>query len=266
MTIRPRKRLGQHFLRDPNTARRIAAAVPTVPEAVVVEIGAGTGALTEALIDRFPRLVALEVDERVIEVLKGRFPALDVRQVDVLRVDWEELSNGRPLVVVGNLPYFITTPILFSLFAASDHVHTLTAMMQREVADRLVAAHGTKTYGVLSVAAQLTTRPRILFRVSRNVFYPRPDVESAVVQFEFPLAAPAFTARYTDVVREVTRAAFGQRRKQLRNSLRNVSERYGRVLPPQWERARAEELTPEEFVALADYLTTSEPDTGGGPG
>jgi len=248
--IAAKKSLGQNFLRDPNTIRRIADAVVAAPGQGVVEIGPGMGAITGELLARYPKLVALEVDERAIAHLKAALPALDVRHSDVLTANWGALATelGGPLVVVGNLPYYITSPILFGLLDARAHVAEATVMMQREVAERLVAVPRTKAYGILSVSFQRYTDVRLLFRVPPTVFHPRPNVESAVVRLRFRADAPP-PSPAEDHLRAVVRMAFNQRRKTLRNAL----SAYGAV-PDAWASKRAEELTPDEFEPLAHAL------------
>lgn len=256
MAIRPRKRLGQNFLADPNTARKIVAALDVPPGEPVVEIGPGTGALTGILKQRHERFAAVEIDPRAVALLGEAMPDLDVREMDVLRVDWAEMADelGGPVHVIGNLPYYITTPIVFSLLDAAEAVAQAVVMVQREVARRIVAEPRTREYGILSVVLQRLARPELLFEVSRNVFRPKPDVTSAVLRLDFRDVPgvdgdPAW-------FRTVVRTAFNQRRKTLRNSLASL----GRELPEGWAKARAEELPPHEFVALARYLArpTSE--------
>lgn len=231
------------------------------PGAAVVEIGPGTGALTRHLIEAHPRMVGLEVDPDAVAHLRLEYPTLDVRLVDVLDVDWEDLARslgGGRLHVVGNLPYNITSPILFSLLEARDVIARAVVMIQREVAERIVADSGSKTYGGLSVQAQLLARPRMLFRVGRNVFVPKPDVESAVIEIVFgdaPLEALGkATGVDSDALRRVVRAAFGQRRKVLRNSLSEIAAQAGRPVPERFAGLRPEQLTPSEFVDLAGAL------------
>ena len=246
--VRPKKSLGQHFLRDPNTVRRIADAVGAPAGAPVVEIGPGTGALTGPLLERYPHLTAVEVDARAVEHLRGAYPGLDVRHQDVLEVDWAALAQakGAELWVAGNLPYYITSPILFALLDARAHLRRAVVMMQREVAERIVARPGSKAYGILSVQLQLLARPAFLFPVSRHVFYPPPKIESAVLALDFDAAPlPVSDA----VLKRVVRTAFNQRRKQLRNSLKAVGE-----VPEAWASRRPEALPPAAFVALAQAM------------
>jgi len=267
VSVRPKKRLGQHFLTDPNTIRRIAAAIDAPPGAPVVEIGPGEGALTQVLLAHHPQLVALEVDPEAITHLHAQFSSLDVRAGDVLDMDWHalatELSDRQldpnpqsptpnSLYVIGNLPYYITSPILFALLAARQHIARAVVMIQREVADRIVAEPSTKAYGTLSVQLQLLARPRFLFPVSRHVFRPKPDVESAVIALDFADVPPLGVDE--DALRRVVRTSFGKRRKMMRNTLRELADEWGGTLPDELATRRPESLTPEMFVELTRAL------------
>lgn len=250
MSVRPKKHLGQHFLTDEAVVRAIVGAAGDAPGGLV-EIGPGEGALTGALLARHPAMVALEVDPEAVAHLRRRFPALDVRETDVLEADWAALAGAAPLTVVGNLPYYITSPILLSLLAARAHVARAVVMVQKEVADRLVAPPGSKTYGTLSVYLALTSRAELLVDVPRHAFRPPPAVESAVVVVDFDGRSPE--APFRDV-RRVVRAAFGQRRKMLRNSLGPIAAETGRALPAWAATRRPEAVAPEEFDALARHF------------
>ena len=257
MSILPRRSLGQHFLRDPNVARKIVAALQALEGAHVVEIGPGEGALTGFLQDRFATFTAVEIDRRAAAFLRDARPEIDVRQMDVLDVDWRALAREKaaPVCVVGNLPYNITSPILFNLLDARDVVQEIVVMMQREVAERLVAVPRTKAYGILSVLCQALAHPEILFRVSPHVFYPRPAVTSAVVRLTFSGKEEAPEGVDMAFFRSVVRTAFNRRRKTLRNGLERWTKgATGIALPEGMDARRPEELTPEEFVALARYL------------
>ncbi len=249
-----KKSLGQHFLHDPNIIRKIAGTLRAPEGTAVVEIGPGAGALTEALLEQHPALTAVEIDERAVAYLRRQLPALDVRHRDVLEVDWRALAEekGPPLYVVGNLPYQITSPILFDLLDARASLAEAVLMMQKEVAERLVAVPRTKCYGILSVLVQHCAAPELLFDVSRHVFHPKPRVTSAVVRLTFRREAEGQVD--FDALRTVVRAAFNQRRKMLRNSLRAWTKDRGLELPHDWGRKRAEALTPAEFVELTRYL------------
>lgn len=252
MSVRPKKRLGQHFLHDESAVRDIVLAVDAPEGAAVVEIGPGEGALTEPLLARYPELVALEVDAEALAHLAARFPALDLRQQDVLQADWSALANGKALHVVGNLPYYISSPILFALLDARLTVRRAIVMVQKEVADRIVSPPGSKVYGTLSVYFQLYARSRILFDVPPESFHPRPNVDSAVVQIDFGVDdEPSVDF---EALRRTVRAAFGQRRKMLRNSLSQLAEETGTSLPEWAATLRPEAVSPARFVELAQLL------------
>lgn len=253
--FRPRQSLGQNFLRDPNMADKIVEVLEAPSDAHVVEVGAGTGVLTERLAATYDTLTALEIDERAVEVLRQKLPAADVRQVDVRETDWAALTDekGGPLSIISNMPYYLTSPLLFSLLEQRHVLAEAVLTMQREVAERLVAEPRTKAYGVLSVLLQLFAAPEFLFTVPPQVFAPQPDVTSAVVRLRFGREEEPGDLGLDDVRRYV-RAAFNQRRKMLRNSLSTWTKDQNVELPHDWGRKRAEALTPEEFATLARYL------------
>ena len=268
MSFRPKKRLGQHFLIDQNVIRKIVDAVAAPPQARVVEIGPGMGALTGLLLERHPNLTVVEVDEEAVAHLREQFPDLDIRHEDVLGVDWSTFvgdHEGHPYgdhagypygdsgaYVVGNLPYYITSPILFGLLDARRHIRRAVLMTQKEVAERIVAEPGSKAYGILSVQTQLLARPRMLFSVSRHVFRPKPDVESAVISLDFDMTGEV--SFDVTQMRRVVRTAFGQRRKMLRKSLSGLCAELHTSIPDEFATRRPEALSPEEFVKLTNTL------------
>ena len=258
----PKKSLGQNFLNDPNTARKIAGTLFAGAGASVVEIGPGTGALTEQLLDRCDDLTVIEVDERAVTLLREKYSGLDVRHADVLEVDWPALARekGGALHVIGNLPYYITSPILFALLDAREHLAEAVLTMQLEVAERLTAEPHTKAYGIPSVLTQLYARPELLFEVSRHVFYPKPRVTSAVVRLTFGDGPGDRADVDPGWVRTIVRAAFNKRRKMLRNSLRTWTKDRGIPFPDDWGRLRAEALSPAMFLELARYLRERNPE------
>ncbi len=216
----PKKSLGQHFLRDDNIARKIAESLHPAADDVVIEIGPGQGDLTKFLVGSSGHILGIEVDPRAVAVLRERFgPRLHVVESDILSVRLAELTAqyGRSFCVVGNIPYYITSEILFWLFDQRAFVRHATLTMQLEVAQRLVAEPDSEQYGILSVMTQFYSSSRLLFKVSRNSFHPRPQVDSAVVRFEFTSPLPAVDER---LFRNVVRRTFGTRRKTLRNGLR----------------------------------------------
>lgn len=245
--MRPKKSLGQHFLIDDNIIEKIADAIPAKPGDRVIEIGPGTGALTEVLVDRFEDLVLVELDQRAIEVLEQKFDDLEIYHENVLDVDWKELSIGKEKThVVGNLPYYITSQILFALLEHRTLLSDALLMMQKEVAERIVADIRTKDYGILSVQTKLMSTPEILFPVSRHCFKPQPNVESAVVRFSFDKGSLACS---DENLKTVVRTAFNQRRKKLSNALKPIISKD--KLPKGFDfDKRAEAWEPAEYEKL----------------
>jgi len=267
--LAPKKRLGQHFLVDETVARRIVDAATVTTQDTVVEIGPGKGVLTFLIAARARRVVAVEFDRNLVAYLREH--ARDHGNVaivneDVLRYDFRALARGAGsrLIVVANLPYNISTPVLFRLFDAREVFSHLVLMLQQEVADRVVACPGTKDYGVLAVFAQLFTTPRMIMRVPPGAFYPRPKVTSALVRFDI-LGGTRLPVRDMEAFRLVVRAGFGQRRKTLVNALhggpcREASkERLKALLEGTGidHRRRAETLDLAEFERLAWTLRSS---------
>ncbi len=258
--LRPRKWLGQNFLRDDRIARKIVDAVGPRPEEVIVEIGPGEGALTKHLAASGAKLVLVELDERAVKPLQQAYPGprVQVLHQDVLTVDFDGLAaatGAERLRIVGNIPYYITSPILFHVLDNRRRVRDLTMMVQREVARRLAAVPRTKAYGILSVFCQLFADVRVLFDVQPGSFHPRPDVTSSVVQLVM-LDAPRFVLRDEQFFRGMVRAVFGKRRKTLRNALRYVVDDGAVAAVPDASmlRRRPEDLTIEECVELSNAL------------
>jgi 16S rRNA (adenine1518-N6/adenine1519-N6)-dimethyltransferase len=257
-----RRWLGQHFLRDPGIARAIVDLVGPTQRDLVVEIGPGEGALTGELAGRSGRLIALEVDRVLLERLRRRFPAIEALEADART--WEYGMLARPpdgrVLVVGNLPYSVSKPIVAALLAARAAVDVMAVMLQREVAERLAAPPGGKVYGALSVLTQAVCQVELALRVPPGAFRPPPQVESAVVRLT-PRAAPGVPADLERRFREVVLAAFSRRRKTLANALAGG---LGLSLAAAREAAtasgidparRAETLKIEEFVALTARLS-----------
>lgn len=253
MNIRPKKSLGQHFLTDQNIIEKIALSIPAEKTDCILEIGAGTGALTEALLDQFENVKAIELDQRAVTVLRNKFSELTVHHQDVLDVDWRNVAAGETKThVVGNLPYYITSQILFSLLEAREGLADATLMMQKEVAQRLIADIRTKDYGILSVQTQLFSTPEILFSVSRHCFNPPPNVESAVVRLTFDKGKLSCTDAH---LKTVVRTAFNQRRKKLSNALKPL---LGKNLPEGFDfDKRAEAWIPSTYEKLTAQLEQS---------
>jgi 16S rRNA (adenine1518-N6/adenine1519-N6)-dimethyltransferase len=252
---RPKKSLGQNFLHDANIARKIVRSLDLLPSDDVLEIGPGKGALTALILQEVKHCTAVELDDELVQELRNAFGAsLTIIHGDVLDVNLRSIAGGKQWRIVGNIPYNITSPILFLIFDSADVVKDCTLMMQREVAQRLVAVPRTKEYGILSVFAQYYSTPKMLFTVSPKSFFPIPDVTSAVVSLSFQKRG-VLTAFSNDVFRAVVRGVFGQRRKTLRNGLKSMK------IPGTVLRSlsidlakRPEELTVEEFVKLSDQI------------
>jgi 16S rRNA (adenine1518-N6/adenine1519-N6)-dimethyltransferase len=247
----PRKRFGQHFLVDDGVVDAIVRAVDPRPGDALVEIGPGLGALTMPLLARCGTLTAIELDRELAAALR-RHAAVEVIEGDVLRVDFAALAAraGRPLRVVGNLPYNVSTPILFHLLPAATVVADQHLMLQSEVVDRMVAGPGSKAFGRLSVMLQWRYAIERVLDVPPQAFEPPPAVDSAVVAMR-PLSAPP--AVDADVLAEVVAVAFSQRRKLLRHTLgrRLVERGFTGTFDTQ---RRAEEVPVSEYVALAAAL------------
>ena len=245
-----RKRFGQHFLTDGGVIAGIVRAIDPKPGEAVVEIGPGLGAMTGPLVDRCRRLTVIELDRDLAARLRRR-PELEVVEADVLTVDFAALAAaaGQPLRVVGNLPYNISTPILFHLLGAVEHVRDQHFMLQKEVVERMASAPGSKDYGRLSVMLQWRYDIESVLDVPPESFDPPPRVDSAVVRMT-PL--PATSVADIDVKRlgELVTVAFSQRRKILRHTLGRWIEAQGITLPFDLQR-RAEEVPVTEYLALA---------------
>jgi len=261
--IRPHKRLGQHFLIDPVVIEQMIAAARIGPEATILEIGPGLGALSDKLAELAARLYLVEVDTVLANRLRERFAKNNRVQVitaDFLTLDLSSAFPEPVIHVVASLPYNVATPILFRLL---DHRHRfpeVTVMIQKEVAERLSAAPGTKAYGVPSVLTQLYATVTTVGTVGPRSFFPAPKVESQIVRLVFQ-EAPRIAVQNEKVFRRVVKAAFAQRRKTLRNALRAAgysdldaaAERTGIDL-----QRRGETLSLEEFAALAGVFAKQE--------
>lgn len=251
MSIQPKKSLGQHFLTDKNIIDKIAEAIPAKPGERVIEIGPGTGALTEALLHRFDDLLAVELDDRAIALLNKKFDGLTIHHKNVLDIDWKELSKGKEHThVVGNLPYYITSQILFALLEQRSEITDAILMMQKEVAERLVADIRTKDYGILSVQTQLMSSVEILFPVSRHCFKPQPNVESAMVKLTFDKEELRCTDQH---LKTVVRTAFNQRRKKLSNALKPIISKEELPVGFDFDK-RAEAWPPSEYEKLTAHF------------
>jgi len=264
---RAKKRFGQHFLTDPRILSRIADGLAITPTDTVIEIGPGRGALTEALLSRAGRVIAIEVDRDLVPILRSRWaddPRLMVVEGDVLEQDLGALANG-PFLLAGNVPYNITTPILFHALTRPRPARAVY-LVQLEVALRAAAAPNDEAFGALSVNLQAVAQVELLFRVPAGAFTPPPKVESAVIRVT-PRLDPVIEADEEEPYRLMVQGAFGLRRKQLKRVVRTLwsldAEQAGGVvdragLDPE---ARPETLSPSDFAAL---LRAARTVAGGG--
>ena len=262
-TFRPKQSLGQNYLSDQNYATKIVDSLEDGSDrgALVVELGPGLGALTRLLLRSYPEMVAVEIDGRAVELLEERYPKpFTVLHSDVLAVDYSALAalRGGRLSVIGNLPYYITSQILFCLCDHHAAVRRAVVTMQLEVAQRLVAKPRSKDYGILSVVFQLYASPKIAFKIPHTAFYPQPKVTSALVTIDFPEDRDKFPVDPRKL-RAVVTTAFRQRRKMLRQSLKSILN--GVVLPDKYATKRPEELAPQDFLDLTGVIFGFEPET-----
>ena len=249
---RPRKRFGQHFLIDRTCIARIIAAIQPEPDDLMVEIGPGLGALTEPLIELVRHLHVVEIDRDIAQELQGRFASerVTIHRADALEFDFAALGTG--LRVIGNLPYNISSPLLFRIASVSARVRDCHFMLQREVVDRMAAAPGSKTYGRLSVMIQYRFQVEKLLNVPAGAFRPPPKVESAFVRL-LPHASLPLLAADERLFGAIVAKAFSQRRKTLRNALAEfVSEAELAHLGIE-ARLRPENLSVQTFVRLAQF-------------
>jgi 16S rRNA (adenine1518-N6/adenine1519-N6)-dimethyltransferase len=265
--FRPRKRLGQNFLIHENIIDSIVQLLNLASQDEIVEIGPGLGFLTRRLVDTAKRVWAVEIDSALVDCLKrssiGSHPALQLIHNDILKVAPEDFLPPHKVKLVGNLPYSISTPVLFRLFEWREHFSSLVLMMQKEVADRIASGSGTKTYGTLSVWCQLHGRITDKVSVSPEAFFPKPKVRSTILKIDL-YQEPLIAVKELPLLRGLVRAAFGQRRKTLGNALtswlqrdRNEIERVLRLEGIDPVR-RGETLRVEEFLALTHALRASQ--------
>lgn len=270
------KKFGQNFLIDANILEKIIASAEITKEDCVIEIGPGIGTMTQYLAENAREVVAVEIDKNLIPILEEtlkEYENVSILNEDILKVDMNRLvkekNDGRPIKVVANLPYYITTPIIMGLFESHVPLSSITIMVQKEVADRMQVGPGTKDYGALSLAVQYYAKPEIMLNVPPACFMPRPNVGSAVIRltrFEEPPAKTQDERKMFSVIR----AAFNQRRKTLANALTNglaYTNEEGKVIHVSRKEVcealekmglsqtiRGEALSLEQFARLSDLL------------
>ncbi|MCS5588008.1 MAG: 16S rRNA (adenine(1518)-N(6)/adenine(1519)-N(6))-dimethyltransferase RsmA [Porticoccaceae bacterium] len=256
---KPRKRFGQNFLVDQQIIGQIVSAIGPGQEDNLIEIGPGMAAITEHLVKHCPSMTLLELDRDLIDYLQQKFqdyPALTIRSGDALQTDFAQFYDGRKLRLVGNLPYNISTPLLFHLLNVRERIKDMHFMLQREVVDRLGAIPGDKSYGRLSVMIQYHCRVMPLIPVPPTSFRPAPKVQSAVVRLTPHIELP-YPADDHNLLRQVVNLSFQQRRKTLKNCLNHFAE----YLPDLGDNIdltrRPEQLTVKEFVDLSNSINRS---------
>lgn len=263
------KKFGQNFLIDSNILENIISAAGITKDDFVLEIGPGIGTMTQYLCEAARQVVAVEIDKMLIPILEetlSEYDNVEVINKDVLKVDIKSLAkeknNGRPIKVVANLPYYITTPIIMGLFESDVPIESITIMVQKEVADRMQTGPGSKEYGALSLAVQYYAQAEVVLNVSSNCFMPRPNVDSAVIKLT-KHKMPTVDVLDEDLMFKLIRASFNQRRKTLVNGLKNSSEldfSKEQIIEAiesigKNENIRGEKLTLSEFAMLSNYLT-----------
>ncbi|MCB1734624.1 MAG: 16S rRNA (adenine(1518)-N(6)/adenine(1519)-N(6))-dimethyltransferase RsmA [Gammaproteobacteria bacterium] len=254
---RARKRFGQHFLHDPFVIERLLMAIAPQPQDRLVEIGPGLGALTCPLLERAGRLHVVELDRDVIPLLEqkcGGKGELEVTEIDALRFDFSRLvENDKPLRLVGNLPYNISTPLIFHVLESAARISDMHFMLQKEVVDRICAAPGSKDYGRLSVMVQYFCATESLFDVGPGAFKPPPKVDSAIVRL-IPHAAPPVAVDDLRIFKSLVASAFNQRRKTLRKILKGQLDTAAIEALGLDSNIRPEQLGLQEFATLANRL------------
>jgi 16S rRNA (adenine1518-N6/adenine1519-N6)-dimethyltransferase len=260
----PKKRLGQHFLVDPNILNKVVRTARVGKEDVVLEVGPGLGEMTLALARQVKKVIAIEIDPKLVEILKEKarqYPNVEVVKSDILKVDFGNflMKEGHSIKVVANLPYQISTPLLFRFIGSKEAFSTFTLMLQKEVAERMVAPPGGKEYGPLSIFVQLFLDVSIRFFIKPSAFFPPPKVESAVVDMVWK-EKPIVEQKNEEWFKKVVKACFGYRRKTLVNALRHSELSLNESVESKMEkigidpRRRPETLTIQEFVSLAEIL------------
>jgi 16S rRNA (adenine1518-N6/adenine1519-N6)-dimethyltransferase len=254
---RARKRFGQHFLHDRNIIDRILRAIAPQAGDNILEIGPGQGALTYPLLQRCDRLTAIELDRDLVPVLEQRAPAfgqLEVINADILEFELSSIASTRKFRLVGNLPYNISTPLMFHLLESADLIEDMHFMVQKEVAQRIVAVPGDSSYGRLSVMLQCRCLCQYLFDVAPTCFRPPPKVDSAMIRL-LPLERPKYAIGDAASFARIVQTAFSQRRKTISNSLKSLLDRETIIACGIDPGLRAENLEIADFAKLSRALT-----------
>lgn len=250
---RPRKRFGQNFLQDQHVIDRIVQVINPQRDDTIVEIGPGQAALTQPLAQACEDLHVVEIDRDLLVQLRQQLPDhVTIHEADALAFDFLTCQSQSPLRVVGNLPYNISTPLLFHLLSFSAHIKDMHFMLQKEVVDRICAQPNSKAYGRLSVMMQYACQTTALFDVPATAFHPAPKVESSIIRLQ-PYAAPANPVHNLDCFAELVKTAFSQRRKTLRNNLKNLLDANEIISIGIDTGLRPEQLTVADYVKLSNH-------------
>ena len=253
-SVKPKKFLGQHFLKDLQVAQDIANTVDACPELPILEVGPGMGVLTQFLMTKERPLKVVELDFESVAYLRENFPALgnNIIEQDFLKMDLTQLFEGKPFVLTGNYPYNISSQIFFKMLDYKDLIPCCTGMIQKEVAERMAAGPGSKTYGILSVLIQAWYRVEYLFTVHEHVFNPPPKVKSAVIRM---------TRNETQelgcnekLFKQIVKTTFNQRRKTLRNSISPILEKGNPLSADPIFNKRPEQLSVQDFIDLTNRV------------
>lgn len=252
-TTRPKRSLGQNYLIDENICRNIVNAFDIKPGENIIEIGPGKGAITKFILEKTVNLKVIELDDNNCRFLQETFPGLEIINGDFLKTDLAGLmrSKAEKLRVIGNIPYNITSPIIFRLMDNREIIFDAQLMIQEEVARRIAASPGNKEYGIPSVLLNVFGRAELRFKVSRNCFYPKPKVDSRIIYLNFSESQEG-KLKDTEFFRKLVKSAFGTRRKTLRNSLKKMNLELTKSEIDMGR--RAESLTIDEFIEMANDL------------
>ena len=259
MQVRPKKSLGQHFLTDLSVASRIADTVASCPSIPILELGPGMGVLTQYLMQKERELKVVEIDRESVEYLHSHYPSLkdNILGTDFLKMDLSTVFDGRPFVLTGNYPYNISSQIFFKMLDYKDFIPCCTGMIQKEVAERLASAPGSKVYGVLSILIQAWYDVEYLFTVDEHVFDPPPKVKSAVIRLtRNDKASLGCDER---LFRRIVKTVFTMRRKMLRNGMKQIVGSDAPMLSDPLFNKRPEQLSINDFIELTNRVALSHP-------
>ncbi len=252
--VKPKKFLGQHFLKDLRVAQDIADTVDACPELPILEVGPGMGVLTQFLISKNRPLKVVELDFESVAYLREHFPALEdnIIEDDFLKMHLERLFDGQPFVLTGNYPYNISSQIFFKMLEYKDFIPCCTGMIQKEVAERMAASPGSKTYGILSILVQAWYHVEYLFTVHEHVFNPPPKVKSAVIRMTRNNTIDLGCNE--QLFKQIVKTTFNQRRKTLRNSIKPILGKENPLLNDELFNKRPEQLSVRQFIDLTNRV------------